>query len=80
MKRPFSLAGEHPSSDTIEVLRELLGMAEHGQVIGIACVVMLKRRQLQTLTTGEASRSPVFTVGAVRVLEQSILNHVAANE
>lgn len=80
MKRPFALARENPSSDTIEVLKELLEMAEHGQVIGIACVAMLKRKELQTMTTGEASRSPIFTVGAVRVLEQSILNHVAANQ
>lgn len=80
MKRPFSLAGDHPSSDTIEVLRDLLQMAEHGQVIGIACVAMLKRRQLQTIATGEASRSPIFALGATKVLEQSIINHIAANE
>jgi hypothetical protein len=76
MKQPFALAGEHPSTDTVAVLVELLDLARSGQLIGVAYVGMFKRRHLQTGTTGEASRSPVFTVGAVRVLEESIIHHI----
>lgn len=80
MKPPFSIAGENPSTDTVEVLSELLELARSGQLIGVAYVGMYKRRQLQTGTTGEASRSPVFAVGAVRVLEQTIIQHLASTQ
>jgi hypothetical protein len=76
MKPPFRIAVEYPSEDTVQALGELLALATNGDLIGIAFVAMYKRRRIQTGTTGEAARSPVFTVGAVRVLEQAVIHHI----
>jgi hypothetical protein len=76
MKPPLSIIGDRPATDTVQTLEELLALARRGELIGIAFVGMYTRRRIQTGTTGEATRSPVFTIGAVRVLEQSIIHHL----
>jgi hypothetical protein len=78
MKPNLSVIGSPPATDTVQTLEYLLDLARRGELIGIAFVGMYKRRRIQTGTTGEASRSPVFTIGAVRVLEQSIIHHLGA--
>jgi len=76
MKPPFRVIAENPSSDTMHVLMELMELAHKGELIGLAFVSLHKRRKVQTGATGEASRSPVFTIGAVRILEQNLLHHL----
>jgi len=76
MKRPFSFIGEQPSVDTVQVLSELLDQAKSGELIGVALVGLLKRRQFGTATTGEASRSLAFAIGTVRVLEQTLMTRL----
>jgi hypothetical protein len=76
MKPPFRVVAENPSSDTAQVLSELMELAKTGELIGFAFVSLYRRRRVQTGATGEASRSPVFTLGAVRILEQNLLHHL----
>lgn len=70
------LIRETPCVETIAMLTELLEMARGGQLIGLALVGICKQRQIQPIVTGEASRNPVFALGAVRLLEQAIVQQV----
>ena len=72
----LNLVGDNPSADTIEVLTELLELARSGALTGVAFVAMYKGRQIQTGTAGESSRNPVFTLGALRVMEDRIMSHL----
>lgn len=65
MRPPFSLAGPLVNRDTVELLEELLSQARRGELLGIANVAIFKRRKFEITTTGEATRSPIFTSGAV---------------
>jgi hypothetical protein len=76
MERPFSLAQEHISHDTIEALKELLSGAERGEIIGIAFAVMYKGRDYIVNTAGEAHRSPTFTRGMVQALDDHLMQKV----
>ena len=76
MDRPFSLAPDSISHDTIEALRVLLKDAEKGEVIGLAFAVMYKGRDYIVNTAGEAHRSPTFTRGMVQALDDHLMNMV----
>ncbi len=59
MDRPFTLAPDAISHDTIEALKALLRDAERGEIIGLAFAVMYKGKDLHLMNTaGEAHRSP----------------------
>lgn len=72
MKPPFRLVGEMISHDTVEVLSELLQQAKAGDVIGVALVALQRKRQYEFALTGEAARSPTFTLGTVAKLQYDI--------
>lgn len=76
MKPPFRLVGEMVSHDTVEVLTELLNEAKAGVLIGVALVAMHKQRQFEFALTGEAARSPTFTLGTVTKLQFDIAQRV----
>ncbi|SEN72147.1 hypothetical protein SAMN05216404_106187 [Nitrosospira multiformis] len=76
MDRPFSLAPDSISHDTIEALRALLKDAEKGEVIGLAFAVMYKGRDYIVNTAGEAHRSPTFARGMVQALDDHLMHMV----
>lgn len=64
------------SHDTIDVLTELLQEARKGNVIGVALVAMYRQRRYEFALTGEAARSPTFTLGTVTKLQFDIAQKV----
>lgn len=77
MKKPFSLANDIISHDSIECLESLLKDAKEGKLIGIAFAAMYKRRQYITNTAGEAHRNPTFTRGMLATLNDQLAYKVA---
>jgi len=72
MKPPFRLVPDTVSNDTQEALRELLELAERGELIGLAFAGMLRQRKFFVDTAGEAHRSPVFARGMVAALDDEL--------
>lgn len=72
MRPPFKLVDDDISLDTIQCLERLLEMAKRGELIGVALVAMLKRRDYFTHATGETYRNPTFTRGMLRVLDDDL--------
>lgn len=72
----MELVREHISSDTVEALQQLLDGAHKGEVIGLAMVVMLKRRRYIVDCSGEACRSPTFARGAVQALDDELRSRI----
>ncbi|MCW1959817.1 MAG: hypothetical protein KIH64_014985 [Mycobacterium sp.] len=71
-RSPFTLVRRDISTDTVECLQSLLQQAQAGDVIGIAYVAMLKERDYIADSTGEAHRSPTFTRGMLRALDDRL--------
>lgn len=76
MRRPFSLVGETVSEDTVQVLEELLKRAKRGEMLGAVLVSIQKPRGYEFFLTGEASRSPTFTLGTVAKLQELLAKRV----
>lgn len=76
MKRPFLLAPDHISTDTIECLEQLLELARSGENIGMAFVVMLRQRKYIVNSAGEAHRNPTFGLGMVQMLVHELTRRV----
>lgn len=76
MKRPFTLAPDSISHDTVEALQALLADAERGEIIGVAFAVMYKGRDFIVNTAGEAHRSPTFARGMVQALDDHLMQKV----
>lgn len=76
MKPPFRLVGEMVSNDTVKVLADLLLDAKGGNVIGVVLVAMRRERHYEFALTGEAARSPTFTLGTVTKLAYDIAQKV----
>lgn len=72
MRAPFKLIEDDISHDTVQCLERLLVMAKNGELIGVALVAMLKRRDYFTHATGETYRNPTFTRGMLRVLDDDL--------
>jgi hypothetical protein len=68
------------STDTVEVLQELLKQAKDNQVIGIAFAAMYRGRQFVVNTTGEARRSPTFTRGMLLALDDELSEAVSPSK
>lgn len=66
---PYCLTQHHISHDTIEAMELALDEAKRGRIIGVAMVVMFKRREFATCATGEALRNPTFSRGMVAHLD-----------
>ncbi len=77
MKAPFRLVEDDISHDTVNCLRQLLAMAESGELIGVALVAMMKRRNYLTHSAGETHRNPTFTRGMLRVLDDNLARQIA---
>lgn len=76
MRRPFRLVPDSISHDTVEALRELLDDAQNGRVIGVAFVVMYKRREFIGNAAGEALRNPVWTRGMLAALDDKLARQI----
>lgn len=76
MKKPFRLVGQMVSHDTVEVLSDLIRAAKKGEIIGLAIVAIHRQRVYEFALTGEAARSPTFTLGAVAKLQATIATAV----
>jgi hypothetical protein len=72
MKPPFVLVADTVSNNTEQALRELLTLAERGELIGLAFAGILKRRQFFVDVAGEAYRNPVFARGCVSALDDQL--------
>lgn len=77
-RRPFALATLQLSVDTIAAFEQLRDEAAAGEIIGAAYAVMFKRRKYSVGVTGECARSPTFTLGMVRVLEDKLIRRALA--
>jgi hypothetical protein len=69
------LTGEYISNDTIEVLRDILELAERGNIIGIAFITLHKRRGYSLGWAGQADKDPVITLGALHRLLAEVNDH-----
>lgn len=76
MKAPFVLMPDTVSHDTVECLELLLQQARHGEVIGIAFAVMLKRRTFIVNAAGEAHRNPTFSRGMIAALDDQLATRI----
>lgn len=76
MNPPFRLVPDSLSSDTVELLEQLLDEARRGRILGIAFVAMLKRREYIANTAGEAHRNPTFARGMVAALDDHLSDMV----
>jgi hypothetical protein len=72
MKPPFSLAPDAISTDTTTAIRQLLDMAERGDLIGIAFAAMQRQRRYFVNTAGEAHRNPGFARSCISVLDDEL--------
>jgi hypothetical protein len=72
MKPPFKLAPDELSNDTTTAIRQLLGMAERGDLIGIVFGGILRQRRYFVNTAGEAHRNPTFARGIVAALDDEL--------
>lgn len=72
MKAPFRLHERKVSHETVAYYRQMLTLAEAGEILGGAEVVMFKNREFMTATFGEADRNPVFARGMVCVLDDQL--------
>lgn len=68
----YRLVADQVSPDTVVALEELLAHAKKGQLIGVAFVAMYRRREYICNTTGEARRSPTFTRGMLKALDDKL--------
>lgn len=73
---PYQLIQQHISGDTVKACEELLASAKSGDIIGLGVIVMLKRRRYLVDTTGEVSRDPVWTRGALLSLDDYLRDQV----
>ena len=71
-RQPFALVPDAISHDTIACLKELLARAKAGEVLGIAYVAMLRRRQYIADAAGECHRNPTFARGMVQALDDEL--------
>lgn len=76
MRPPFRLVESTVSTDTVEVLRELLTRARRGEILGVVVVSVERSRQYEFALTGEAARSPTFSLGAVTRLQFDIAKRI----
>jgi hypothetical protein len=72
MKPPFRLVPDSLSHDTVELLEQLLNDARRGQILGLAFVAMMRRREFIANTAGEAHRNPTFARGMVAALDDHL--------
>lgn len=80
MKKPFTVARDPVSHDTVAALEFLLHEARRGELIGIAYGAMMKRRECIVDTAGEAHRNPLFALGLVCMLSDDIAIRARSNE
>ena len=63
------------SPDTIQELERLLADAKRGRVTGLAYVALLQHKGAFTVSTaGRAKDSPVYTLGAVHLLSNYLVD------
>lgn len=72
MRPPFRLVPDAISNDTATALRQLLDLAERGELIGVAFAAMMRQRRFFVNTAGEAHRNPVFARGMVAALQDDL--------
>lgn len=68
-RRPFHLVQDGLSSETVAALEQMLDEARSSELIGVAYVAMYRRREYTSGATGECRRSPTFSRGMVRALD-----------
>lgn len=74
MKRPFKLVpiSGAVSTDTVQCLRSVLAKAEAAEVIGVAMVIMYRKREYHVQTCGELHKNPTFCRGAIAALADQV--------
>ncbi len=70
MKKPATQLASSP--DTVDCLRELLALAQSGEVLGIAYAAMFKNGTYVVGATDEARRSIAFARGMVDDLHDEL--------
>lgn len=71
----ISLIGEWRSRDTIEAAGRLLEEATDGKIVGMAFVVLKKRRRYGYGFTGAAYDDPITAIGGANRLIKALLEH-----
>lgn len=72
MSRAYTLVDEHISDETVEMASYLADGAADGEIIGLAVVVVFKRRRYIVDCAGEACRDPTMTRGMVAALDDQL--------
>jgi hypothetical protein len=71
----LSLIGEWRSRDTEEVAERIYQEAAEGKIIGLAFVVLRKRRRYSYGFTGTAFEDPLIAIGASHRLLKALTEH-----
>lgn len=66
------LVHDHISRDTQEAVRQIAASVEAGHVIGIAFVLVMKRRRFMVNTAGAAADNPTETRGMLCALDDEL--------
>jgi hypothetical protein len=69
---PYQLVRDTISKDTVEALRELLALAEKGELTGIAFAATYRKMRYITNAAGILAKNPTFCRGAIRALDDEL--------
>lgn len=72
MIRPYTLAPDNISHETIEALQQLLKQAESGELVGFAFAAVYKRRRYIVNSAGSCRSDPTMTRGMVLALDDEL--------
>lgn len=74
MRPVYRLVLDPVSDDTVAALKALLSAAQAGKLQGVIYGAILTGRQVLINTTGEARRSPIFSLGIVSMLHADLID------
>jgi|GEM_PF-2092325 len=69
---PYQLVRDAISQDTVTALRQLLVLAEQGELTGIAFTATFRKMRYITNVAGMLAKNPTFCRGAIRALDDEL--------
>lgn len=77
---PLALIADNLSNDVTECCKQLLKEARAGRLIGLAFIGVVENLGYIADTAGEAHRSPTWTRGALKALDDKLAERVRGGE
>jgi hypothetical protein len=77
---PYQLVHDSISRDVVTALEQLLVYAKAGELTGLAFAATFRRMRYITNVAGVCARSPTFTRGAIKALDDELAAMVHARD